>query len=109
VAAVSRSRPLTEIGQSPREKSVRAGASYTFTKIDGESIPPVTLIAARTLMAGAILLGVIRSRGLALPRDVAIWRRFLFRACLNSMIPCTLIAWAERAVDAGLAGADCAK
>jgi drug/metabolite transporter (DMT)-like permease len=79
------------------------GASYTFIKIGVETIPPVTLIAARTLMAGAILLGVIRSRGLALPRDLAIWRRFLFQACLNSVIPFTLIAWAERIVDAGLA------
>ncbi len=79
------------------------GASYTFIKIGVETIPPVTLIAARTLMAGAILLGVIRSRGLALPRDLAIWRRFVFQACLNSVIPFTLIAWAERTVDAGLA------
>ncbi|ULJ76191.1 DMT family transporter [Rhizobium gallicum] len=79
------------------------GASYTFIKIGVETIPPVTLIAARTLMAGAILLGVIRSRGLALPRDLATWRRFLFQACLNCVIPFTLIAWAERTVDAGLA------
>ncbi|MBB4278419.1 DMT family transporter [Rhizobium mongolense] len=79
------------------------GASYTFIKIGVETIPPVTLIAARTLMAGAILLGVIRLRGLALPRDLATWRRFLFQACLNSVIPFTLIAWAERTVDAGLA------
>ncbi|MFA1627020.1 DMT family transporter [Rhizobium mongolense] len=79
------------------------GASYTFIKIGVETIPPVTLIAARTLMAGAILLGVIRSRGLALPKDLATWRRFLFQACLNSVIPFTLIAWAERTVDAGLA------
>jgi drug/metabolite transporter (DMT)-like permease len=79
------------------------GASYTFIKIGVETIPPVTLIAARTLMAGAILVGVIRSRGLALPRDLTTWRRFLFQACLNSVIPFTLIAWAERTVDAGLA------
>ena len=37
------------------------------------------------------------------PRDAATWRRFLFQACLNSVIPWTLIAWAERSVDAGLA------
>ena len=38
-----------------------------------------------------------------LPTDAATWRRFLFQACLNSVIPFTLIAWAERTVDAGLA------
>jgi drug/metabolite transporter (DMT)-like permease len=79
------------------------GASYTFIKIAVETIPPVTLIATRTLMAGAVLLAIIRSRGLALPRDAATWRRFLFQACLNSVVPFTLIAWAERTIDAGSA------
>lgn len=79
------------------------GASYTFIKLGVATIPPVTLIAARTLIAGAILLVVIRARGLRLPQDAATWRRFLFQACLNSVIPFTLIAWAERTVDAGLA------
>jgi drug/metabolite transporter (DMT)-like permease len=79
------------------------GASYTFIKLGVATIPPVTLIAARTLIAGAVLVAVIRSRGLALPRDGATWRRFLFQACLNSVIPFTLIAAAERTVDAGLA------
>src|SRR5437588_11102764 len=75
------------------------GASYTFIKLGVATIPPVTLIAARTLIAGAVLVAVIRSRGLALPRDGATWRRFLFQACLNSVIPFTLIAAAERTVD----------
>ena len=79
------------------------GASYTFIKIGVATIPPVTLIAARTLIAGAVLVVVIRSRGLRLPGDAASWRRFLTQACLNSFVPFTLIAWAERSVDAGLA------
>ncbi|MDP3409236.1 DMT family transporter [Bosea sp. (in: a-proteobacteria)] len=79
------------------------GGSYTFIKVGVETIPPVTLIAARTLLAGAILLAVIRWRGLRLPRDLATWRLFLVQACLNSVLPFTLIAWAERSVEAGLA------
>jgi drug/metabolite transporter (DMT)-like permease len=79
------------------------GASYTFIKIGVETIPPVTFIAARTLIAGSILIVILRLRGLALPRDPAAWRRFLLQACLNSVIPFTLIAWAEQTVDAGLA------
>jgi drug/metabolite transporter (DMT)-like permease len=70
------------------------GASYTFIKIGVATIPPVTLIAARTLIAGGILLALIRWRGLGLPRDQATWRRFLIQAGLNSVIPFTLIAWA---------------
>ena len=79
------------------------GASYSFIKVGVETIPPVTLIAARTLIAGTLLLTVMRARGLTLPRDRATWLRFLIQACLNSVIPFTLIAAAERTVDAGLA------
>jgi drug/metabolite transporter (DMT)-like permease len=79
------------------------GGSYSFIRVGVETIPPVTLIAARTLLAGAILLGVLRWRGLRLPRDVGTWRLFLIQACLNSVVPFTLIAWAERSVEAGLA------
>jgi drug/metabolite transporter (DMT)-like permease len=79
------------------------GASYTFIRIGVETIPPVTLIAARTLIAGAILVAIIRLRGLKLPSDQQIWGRFLFQACLNSVVPFTLIAWAEQTTDAGLA------
>ena len=45
----------------------------------------------------------MRWRGVRLPRDAASWRRFLFQACLNSVVPFTLIAWAEQSLDAGLA------
>jgi drug/metabolite transporter (DMT)-like permease len=79
------------------------GGSYTFIKLGVATIPPVTLIAARTLIAGVLLLVIMRARGLSLPRDAATWRRFLFQACLNSVVPWTLIAWGERSLGAGLA------
>jgi drug/metabolite transporter (DMT)-like permease len=79
------------------------GASYTFIKVGVESIPPVTLIAARTAIAAAVLGGIMRWRRMVMPADYSVWRRFLFQACLNSVIPFTLIAWAEQSLDAGLA------
>lgn len=79
------------------------GASYSFIRIGVETIPPLTFIAGRTLIAGSILLAVIRWRGLSLPREGAVWKRFLLQACLNSVLPFTLIAWAEQTVDAGAA------
>jgi drug/metabolite transporter (DMT)-like permease len=79
------------------------GASYTFIKIGVETIPPITFIAARTLIAGGILWTIIVWRRLAIPRDAETWRRFLVQACINSVIPFTLIAWAEQSIDAGLA------
>jgi drug/metabolite transporter (DMT)-like permease len=79
------------------------GASYTFIKLGVATIAPITLIAARTAIAGLLLLAIMRWRGVKLPRDGATWRRFLLQACLNSVIPWTLLAWGERSVEAGLA------
>ncbi|MGY8668506.1 EamA family transporter [Bradyrhizobium sp. UFLA05-109] len=79
------------------------GGSYTFIKLGVATIAPITLIAARTAIAGTLLLMVMRLRGLAMPTDLATWRRFAFQACLNSVVPWTLIAWGERYVDAALA------
>ncbi|MCD7107593.1 DMT family transporter [Rhizobium sp. DKSPLA3] len=79
------------------------GASYTFIKIGVATIPPITLIAARTIIAGGLLLVVLRLRGLGLPRDRRNAQRFVIQAVLNSVLPFTLVAWGEQHVDAGLA------
>jgi drug/metabolite transporter (DMT)-like permease len=79
------------------------GASYSFIKLGVATIPPITLIAWRTLIAGVLLLLVMRWRGVTMRADATTWRRFAVQACLNSVIPWTLIAWGERFVDAGLA------
>lgn len=79
------------------------GGSYTFIKLGVATIPPITLIAARTAIAGLLLLAVMWIRGIKMPRDGASWQRFAFQAVLNSVIPWTLIAWGEHHVDAALA------
>jgi drug/metabolite transporter (DMT)-like permease len=79
------------------------GASFTFIKLGVETIPPVTFIAARTVIAGGLLLCILQARGIRLPRDRATWRSLAIQACLNSVMPFTLIAWAETRIDAGLA------
>ncbi|KJK20553.1 membrane protein [Burkholderiaceae bacterium 16] len=79
------------------------GASYTFIRLGVATIPPVTLIAARTLIAAALLVAWMAARGMPMPRGAATWRRFAVQAMLNSVVPFTLIAWAEQSVPAGLA------
>ena len=79
------------------------GASYTFIRVGVETIPPVTLIAARTLIAGLLLIGWMSVSGVAMPRSWAIWKRLFVQAFFNSVIPFTLIAWAEQYVEAGVA------
>jgi drug/metabolite transporter (DMT)-like permease len=79
------------------------GASYTFLKVAVATIPPITLIAGRTLIAGLLLVVIMHCRGVKLPADAANWRRFLFQACLNSVIPWVMVAWGSQALDAGVA------
>ena len=79
------------------------GASYTFIRVGVATIPPVTLIACRTLIAGLLLLAIMRWRGVTMPVDAATWRHFLFQACLNSVIPWTMVAWGSQTLDAGVA------
>jgi drug/metabolite transporter (DMT)-like permease len=45
----------------------------------------------------------MRWRGVRMPLDAATWRRFLFQACLNSVIPWTMVAWGSRTLEAGVA------
>jgi drug/metabolite transporter (DMT)-like permease len=79
------------------------GASYTFLKIAVATIPPITLIAGRTLIAGLLLVAIMHWRGVKLPLDAANWRRFLFQAFLNSVIPWVMVAWGAQSLDAGVA------
>jgi drug/metabolite transporter (DMT)-like permease len=79
------------------------GASYTFIRVGVTTIPPLTLIAARTLIAGSVLLLWMKFQGVTMPRGEAMWTRFFVQALLNSVVPFALIAWAERYVDASLA------
>ena len=79
------------------------GSSYAFIKLGVATIPPVTFIAARTVIAGLLLLAILRLRGARIPRDGRLWGRFAIQALLNSVVPFTLIAWGERSLDSGLA------
>src|SRR4051812_38934602 len=79
------------------------GASYSFLKVAVATIPPITLIAGRTLIAGLLLVAIMQWRGVKLPLDAANWRRFLFQAFLNSVIPWVMVAWGPQSLDAGVA------
>jgi drug/metabolite transporter (DMT)-like permease len=79
------------------------GASYTFIRVGVETIPPITFMAGRTSLAAVLLLLYLRAASVPLPRDVSVWKQFGVQALLNSVVPFTLLAWAEREVQAGIA------
>jgi drug/metabolite transporter (DMT)-like permease len=83
------------------------GASYLFIKVAVEDIEPAPMMAARTLVAGAVLAAYLL---LALGREQTIrelresWRPALVLGAVNAAIPFWLVAWGEKHVDSSVAG-----
>ncbi|MEH2502558.1 drug/metabolite transporter (DMT)-like permease [Bradyrhizobium sp. AZCC 1578] len=75
-------------------------STYPLTKIGLVSIPPVTFIAVRSLIAAGFLLVILRARGLRLPTNGKAWRLFAFQQTINSTIPFLMITWAQQYVAA---------
>lgn len=80
------------------------GSSYLFLKLALETIPPLTLIAARSLIAAALLLLVVRHLGYGLPRDVESWKHIFVQSLLTATLAWTVLAWGQQYVDSSLAG-----
>jgi drug/metabolite transporter (DMT)-like permease len=75
-------------------------STYPLTKIGLGSIPPITFISARSLVAAVFLLVILRLRGIRLPVDAAAWKLFAFQQTINSTIPFLMITWAQLYVPA---------
>lgn len=82
------------------------GASYLFIKVAVEDIQPAPMMAARALIAGALLTGYLV---LSLGRDRAVrelresWRASLVLGLINAAIPFWLVAWGEQHIDSSVA------
>jgi drug/metabolite transporter (DMT)-like permease len=79
------------------------GGSFFFIAVAVPEIPPFTLTCLRSGIAALALLIVIYARGIALPREPAIWGALLVMGALNGLIPHSLIALGQTRIDSGLA------
>jgi drug/metabolite transporter (DMT)-like permease len=75
-------------------------STYPLTKIGLGSIPPVTFISARSLIAAFFLLAVLRVRKIPMPTDARAWKLFAFQQTINSTFPFLIITWAQQYVPA---------
>lgn len=80
------------------------GSSYLLIKIAVQTIPPISLIAARVTIAAVFLMAVMKWQKVRFPRDRTTWRMLLVQAFLNSIGAWTVLAWGQQFVDSGLAG-----
>jgi drug/metabolite transporter (DMT)-like permease len=82
--------------------SVLWGASFLFAKIAVGAIPVFVALAARVMIGAASLgLYLIVTRH-ELPRELRIWRMFLFMGVFNNAVPFALLFWAQTEITAGL-------
>lgn len=79
------------------------GGSYFYIGVAIKVLPALSIVAVRVGLGGALLWLVVRASGQRLPRDRGSWRAFLIMACLNTVVPFSLIAWAQIHVASGLA------
>ncbi|VIO69662.1 putative inner membrane transporter YedA [Bradyrhizobium ivorense] len=75
-------------------------STYPLTKIGLGSIPPITFISARSLVAAGFLLIVLRLRGMRIPTDLKAWKLFAVQQTINSTVPFLVITWAQLYVPA---------
>jgi drug/metabolite transporter (DMT)-like permease len=80
------------------------GTSFLFVKIAVREVTPVTLVAARFVIAATVLSVVVRARGLRLPTSRRVWSHYLLMSLIGNAVPFTLIAWGQIRTDVGLAG-----
>jgi drug/metabolite transporter (DMT)-like permease len=75
-------------------------STYPLTKIGLGSIPPITFISARSLVAALFLIAILRLRGISMPTDGKAWKLFAFQQIINSTFPFLIITWAQQYVPA---------
>lgn len=79
------------------------GSSYTLLKVAVTEIPPLTLIASRVVIAGAVLFMVVVISGEKFPRDPKTQFQLLVLSFLNSFGAWTLLAWGQQYIDSSMA------
>lgn len=79
------------------------GSSFLLIKVAVTEMPPPVVAAIRITIAAAMLVVVLRLRGLRWPADRAFWRHVVVVGLLNNALPFTLIPWGEQHISSGLA------
>ena len=79
------------------------GSTWLFIKLGLEDLPPFTFAGIRFVIACAIVLSIIRIRGLELPRARADWILLAVTGILSFGFNYGLVFWGEQYITSGLA------
>ena len=83
--------------------SVLWGGSFFFNGAALRELPPLTLVFLRVALGAAMLLPLLRMRGIGLPKGIAGWKPFFAIGLLNNVIPFSLIVIGQTFIPSGLA------
>jgi drug/metabolite transporter (DMT)-like permease len=78
-------------------------SSFTMIKVAVETVPPVTLVAARLAIAAILLTLFLKIIGKKLPRFGRDWTALFIVAFTGNSLPFFLITWGETGIDSGMA------
>ena len=79
------------------------GIPYALTKISQTTIPPLTGVAARVLLAAIVLWVFVFASGVKLSISRGCARRLFIQGLISCVIPYTLIAYGQTTVNSSLA------
>ncbi len=80
------------------------GSSFLWIKLALGSLAPLQISLVRTFFGALVLVVVLATAKMSLPRDKRIWAHMLFVATFGSVIPFTLFAFGGQTVDSGVSG-----
>ncbi len=78
------------------------GGSFLFNGIAVQTLPVLTIVAARLAIAAVLLQLIYRVHSIR-PTKPRLWLAFLCMGVLNNVVPFTLIVWSQARIAAGLA------
>lgn len=79
------------------------GAQFAFNKIQLETVPPFTGVAARLWIAALFLWTIVWAKGLRVPVALATWRDFTVQGLLTSGGPGVMVLWGQQYIASALA------
>jgi drug/metabolite transporter (DMT)-like permease len=83
--------------------SILWAGSFFYIGVTVQALPPLSIVAFRVAVGGALLYAVVRLTGGPMPTDWKTWRAFATMGVLNNVVPFSLIAWGQGYIASGLA------
>jgi len=80
------------------------GSGFLWIKMGLDGLSPVQIVLGRLALGSLVLLALVRSRGLSLPRDAGTWAHLFVAALFANALPYLLYGVGEQSVDSSVAG-----